>query len=45
MADEKEKVTNQEPDRASEGKKKELSPEELESVSGGCVTNENQTKS
>ena len=35
MAEEKEKVTNQETDRPSEGKNKELSQEELDKVTGG----------
>ena len=35
MAEEKEKVTNQETDRPGEGKKKELSEEELNKVAGG----------
>jgi len=49
MADEKEKGTNQETNRPNEGKKKELSQEELDKVSGGHValsgSNENPTES
>jgi bacteriocin-like protein len=49
MAEEKEKGTNEETNRPRDGRKKELSQEELDKVSGGHValsgSNENPTES